>query len=254
MRMSSVERRTAYGRILRELRDVGAITITAHQLTAEEAADIVRDDPTSRARRGHLRGHDWLIHHPDEWAIEHSLSPGDQAGGRSASGPDRKQVYRISVIPRCGKPTPKGLLSQGAAISRSSSSRLDAAAAAPAEIPSPPPPPPAAAPAASAAGKRRRMRPSGVITWTPDDESEAARIEASHAPDDIAAAVAAIKAAGRQPVPGLVSGEIERVVARREAADRHARQIAASRAQVDETARGADRPRSRPPAGWAGGI
>lgn len=82
-------------------------------------------------------------------------------------------------------------------------------------------------------GKRRRVRTSGLLTWTPDDEAEAEKIESSQIADDIAAAVAAIKAAGKQPVPGLVGREIERRTAKRAAEERHAHQLAASAQQVN---------------------
>lgn len=75
----------------------------------------------------------------------------------------------------------------------------------------------AAAPRASAHGsnaaapqsdtnknKRRRQRPSGIVTWTTDDELEAQRIECEHGADEIGAAVAALVEAGKEPVPGSV--------------------------------------------------
>lgn len=74
-------------------------------------------------------------------------------------------------------------------------------------------------------GKRRRQRASGIVTWTPDDLPEAERIEHQHNADLISAAVAALVAVGKQPVPGLVAILIERTqrdqaaTARKETAD-----------------------------------
>lgn len=62
----------------------------------------------------------------------------------------------------------------------------------------------------SAAGKRRRVRPSGIVTWTDDDDLEAERIERDHSENEIGAAIMALAGTGKQPVPGLITGEIER--------------------------------------------
>lgn len=62
----------------------------------------------------------------------------------------------------------------------------------------------------SAAGKRRRVRPSGIVTWTDDDDLEAVRIERGHSENEIGAAIMALAGTGKQPVPGLIAGEIER--------------------------------------------
>lgn len=57
--------------------------------------------------------------------------------------------------------------------------------------------------------KKRRRRPSGIVTYYPDDILEAERLEATATADEIAAAVAAVEAAGKKPVPGLVGAQIE---------------------------------------------
>lgn len=84
-----------------------------------------------------------------------------------------------------------------------------------------------AVPAADAAaafmpGKRRRARASGIVTWTPEDEDAAARIEAETDQAEVARAVQAVRDAGREPVPGLVSREIESTRRRQEAEARRA--------------------------------
>ncbi|MDP2433767.1 MAG: hypothetical protein Q8O33_17335 [Pseudomonadota bacterium] len=86
--------------------------------------------------------------------------------------------------------------------------------------------------------KRRRVRPSGIITWTPDDEAEAERLEASRFPAKIEAAVITLKAAGKQPVPGLVAREIDRQMAREQAETRHATELAQNAAHVQAMCRG----------------
>ncbi|MEW5890682.1 MAG: helix-turn-helix domain-containing protein [Pseudomonadota bacterium] len=87
------------------------------------------------------------------------------------------------------------------------------------------PAPPAAAaapqqnqttPTPTPGGKARRVRASGIVTWDPGDAAEAERLEAETSPDELAAAVAAVRAAGREPVPGLVAMELDR---RRRAAE-----------------------------------
>ena len=60
-------------------------------------------------------------------------------------------------------------------------------------------------------GKRRRKRPSGIVTWVPEDEEEALRIEAVASPDDIVNAIARLCRNEKQPVPGMVAIELERM-------------------------------------------
>jgi len=68
-----------------------------------------------------------------------------------------------------------------------------------------------------ATGKRRRRRESGIVTWIPDDEVAAERLESNSSPDDLARAVQSVMCYGKDPVPGLVSRELERLLRRREA-------------------------------------
>lgn len=98
--------------------------------------------------------------------------------------------------------------------------------------------PPPAPTHVSAGGKRRRVRPSGIVTWTDDDENEAVRIEREAPADDIAAAVLALQQAGRgaDPVPGRVGAELARLGAQRQAAER----AAARRAEVEAAFRPVD--------------
>lgn len=63
--------------------------------------------------------------------------------------------------------------------------------------------------------KKWRERPSGIVCWYPGDHDFAQEIEASIQPDEIAAAVEVIRAAGKDPVPGLVKKEVERARASR---------------------------------------
>jgi hypothetical protein len=97
-------------------------------------------------------------------------------------------------------------------------------AAAPLQVTTPPPPttPPTTR-------KPPRVPPSGNLTWTQDDEPEADRIERDSVPDDLASAIKAVLASGRQPVPGIVAQEVERIATRRAAeAAAQARREAAS--------------------------
>ncbi len=74
---------------------------------------------------------------------------------------------------------------------------------------------------AAAAGKNekkkaRRVRPSGLVCWTDDDPQAAASVELDATPGEVQAAVAAVAATGKDPVPGLVAREIQRARAERE--------------------------------------
>lgn len=53
-------------------------------------------------------------------------------------------------------------------------------------------------------------RPSGIVCWYPDDRVSAEVIEATTPPDVLAVAVVAIRAVGKDPVPGLVIRECQR--------------------------------------------
>ncbi len=57
-------------------------------------------------------------------------------------------------------------------------------------------------------GKARRVRPSGLVTWGADDRHEAERLEQQTPAAELAAAVAAERAAGRDPLPGRVAGRL----------------------------------------------
>jgi hypothetical protein len=76
--------------------------------------------------------------------------------------------------------------------------------------------------------KRRRKRPSGIVTWVPEDEVEALRIETVASHEDIVKAIARLCRNEKQPVPGMVAIELERMTEevqlaklRSEAEDRH---------------------------------
>lgn len=78
--------------------------------------------------------------------------------------------------------------------------------------------------------KSRRQRQSGIVTWTGDDELEAERIEREHTECEIGAALVALAGTGKQPVPGLIAGEIERQRQARKAAEQETNRRAASKA------------------------
>lgn len=82
--------------------------------------------------------------------------------------------------------------------------------------------------------KSRRQRQSGIVTWSRDDELEAERIEKEHTEDEIGDALTVLAGAGKQPVPGLVAGEIERQKRTKKAADRAIKHRAtATRMELD---------------------
>ncbi|MGN6120561.1 MAG: hypothetical protein ACTHOA_12710 [Rhodanobacter sp.] len=83
--------------------------------------------------------------------------------------------------------------------------------------------------ASAAANDRRRakpqpkvwqVRPSGIVCWYPDDHASAEIIEATTPPDVLAATVVAIRAVGKDPVPGLVMREGQRARAMRDKAEK----------------------------------
>lgn len=80
------------------------------------------------------------------------------------------------------------------------------------------PPSAAAAQQQQPGGKARRHRQSGIVTWTHDDVIEAERLEREVANEELAEAVAAVAEAGKEPVPGTVARELDRLRLRRQAA------------------------------------
>jgi len=100
----------------------------------------------------------------------------------------------------------------------------------------------AAAPQQSSAnpatGKRRRVRRSGIVTWTEDDAVEAERIEMTVSSSDLACAVESVRQSGREPVPGLVARELDRIRrARKAEVAAQARRSAASTPPPDPEAK-----------------
>jgi hypothetical protein len=79
---------------------------------------------------------------------------------------------------------------------------------------------------AASTGRRRRVRPSGIVCWYDSDHDEAERLENETNPDELAAAVQSVRSSGKEPVPGLVAIEIERLRKRKEAEATRARLIA----------------------------
>jgi len=68
--------------------------------------------------------------------------------------------------------------------------------------------------------KKWQERPSGIVCWYPDEHPSAERIEAATPSDEIAAAVTAIRASGKDPVPGRVTREIQHARAARDKAEK----------------------------------
>lgn len=107
--------------------------------------------------------------------------------------------------------------------------------------PSTPTPKPRATGKRTGTGKRRQVRESGIMTWYAEDVSDAETLEGAHAPEVIAAAVAALAAEGKQPVPGLVQQKIEDLAAAQAAAAEHAERLRRSAEQVQVNQASGDR-------------
>lgn len=97
-----------------------------------------------------------------------------------------------------------------------------------------------AAAALPQAGKVRTVRASGIVTWCLSDPSAAEQIEQQHTPDEIRAAVAAVTATGKDPVPGLVVRAIAQQRGAQEAIQRRAVADAAHRARLAAQSTDAD--------------
>lgn len=85
-------------------------------------------------------------------------------------------------------------------------------------------------------GKARQVRPSGLVTWTQADTSNASKIEDAEPPEALQDAVAEANRRGKEPLPGVVAAILEerRVAAARAAA---AAQAAARIEQIERASR-----------------
>jgi hypothetical protein len=77
-------------------------------------------------------------------------------------------------------------------------------------------------------------RPSGIVTWTSDDEASAARLEAETAHDDLAAAISTVRNRGKDPYPSLVAREVKKLRAQRSNAPRTRELREAAEAAMDK--------------------
>lgn len=79
---------------------------------------------------------------------------------------------------------------------------------------------------AAPTAKSRRKRRSGLVTWTPDDETEAERLESENEDDVLRDACAAVQRNGKEPLPGRVARFLDQ--------QQHARQVAERQAAIDQ--------------------
>lgn len=175
------------------------------RLAELRAVGAMRIEPLREAD-GKVAGTRWVLISPEKWAKAAPLSHSTESG-----------ISRLSAFPTIGEPAAKVL--QEVKVLQD-----EAAARAPARIAV------AAAAHQEKRQKRRVVRASGIVTWTPDDHPEAERIELQHGVDVIGAAVAALTATSKEPVPGLVAREIDRQRRAHEAAERQAATEAAQAA------------------------
>ncbi|MBY0576084.1 MAG: hypothetical protein K2P67_05765 [Gallionellaceae bacterium] len=169
-----------------------ALRSRLHEL---EAVGALRIEPI-RVEGGKVAGKRWVLVSADRWAIEHPLSQ------ENSSDYTEERISRSSVNPIIGNSASKVLqgskvLQEEAAAPRAHARGTDSAAA--------------------PALKIFNRRQSGIVTWLPADVQAAEALEQQHAPDDIAAAVAALRAVSKQPVPGLIQQQIEQLQRDRQA-------------------------------------
>jgi len=173
------EGRDAIRARLGELQRVGAVRIEAKR----------EDKDGNTLPRGQISGRRWVLASPARWAIEAPLSV--------------KGKIQLSESPIVGESPTKVL--QGSKVLQEEAAAPRAHARGPAD-------------AAALSGKRNspRRTKNGIECWYPSEDPEADAIEDSVPPEQIARAVAAIRArpnsAGKptSPFPGLVAAEIER--------------------------------------------
>ncbi len=102
------------------------------------------------------------------------------------------------------------------------------------------PSPASAGDAAENKEKARRVRQSGLVTWYPDDAVECESLERQTPASELAAAVAAERGVGRDPLPGRVAARLlQQRQATQNAADAEQVEARLARLDAESRARGA---------------
>jgi hypothetical protein len=124
-------------RLIKELKEIGAIKIEAHRISSHEELARINEKRTiankKTLRIGNFYGHTWTIIHPDAWAIETPLAnsrktPKNSCNSDSA-GSSPKHMFpesrenRNTEKPNLRKPTGKVRQGKGSAIEGFSTSR-----------------------------------------------------------------------------------------------------------------------------------
>lgn len=164
------EGKDAIGSRLKELQSVGAMRI----------------EPI-RNVDGTLSGRRWVLANPQKWA---RISPLSSSGG--GHGTEEGEI-RASGSPTLGLAETKVHLLHGSSISEAAESASPQGQKGGSSLP--------------VTTKRRRVRASGMVTWTPDDESLAEKLEDEYSAELVKAAVAA----SANPLPGIVQEHLLRL-------------------------------------------
>lgn len=182
------------------------------RLAELRAVGAMRIEPI-RSADGKVAGTRWVLISPEKWAKAAPLSHSTESG-----------ISRLSAFPTVGEPATKVL--QGVKVLQG------AAARAPART---------AADAAADSNEQKRRHPrrtaNKIECWYPSDDTPANDIEALFPAEQVAAAVASIKARKNSrgkptsPYPALVAEELERQRREHDAAERRAAEKAARDAE-----------------------
>lgn len=124
--------KTKFQGLVDELKTVGAVSIKEFRLSHADAdaknraeADTVEKIAKKQYRAGQLHGHEWTVHHPDDWAREFSLDPKQhdhnlianfQAEVSLRKHKSRKTENPLSAKPAVGKSLNKRVLKDGLSI------------------------------------------------------------------------------------------------------------------------------------------
>lgn len=201
-------------RIVAELEGIVGRNLVDSALRDLAAAGVIRAHKTTVPGQRNLQT--WINYGLDLGGLAHLLATaGAPETGSSGDYPNRESLELPKPVPKPGLPSIKKEVDLEAAAPRAFA-RGSAGAAA----------------TATQVGKRRKKRDSGIVTWDAEDIAEAEDVEARLSPDQIRAAVAALIASGKQPVPGLVSLEAERQQQQRATAERSAAAEAARQVRL----------------------
>lgn len=179
------------------------------RLAELEKVGAIKIEPLRDAGTGRVQGKKWVVFSPHLWAEDSGLCPEST----------EERVIRSSVTAKIGEADTKVL--QGTKVLQKEAALEEPPSTTSAKNPA----------AAPAKGKQLRIHPTGIECWDGGDWTTADRLAADTPPDDLAAAIAAVRVVNKYPVPGTVAKCLRDATSARDVAARVAARAAQEASQ-----------------------